>query len=434
MNKIIFPIACMFSAMAFIACENEDEFSGRTTDSTDPSSPQKEILITTETVSANGNDFALLDAADSILMIGKYVEGTQRLSRLDCVDGLNILNYTFYEDGTLESVVSNADSLALFFSNYENGTVDVLVSYGEELNYYEDVACDLSAGGGSAAHRARVAKGPFFEDDKDMFYYFSDLFLDLGELATFSNLNQALADLALHHTHILQPLMNETLQTAVTAADFCLSTTKFLGLLTAGAAVSTASSVFITLSAIISSYQAGEMLGELITSFFVNIYDAMKGYINSGIGSLKVTLSWNFLADIDLHAYEPNGTHIYWLFPYSHKTGGYLDVDNTVGGTGAIENIYWENPEEGVYRFYLHYFGGFQSGTCTASVTYKGHGRTYTVPMTEGSVENFANQNVNRYNITPQDVDNTMVMDIIIESAKKDKDTEPIVVFHRMDQ
>ncbi len=131
MNKIIFPIACMFSAMAFIACENEDEFSGRTTDSTDPSSPQKEILITTETVSANGNDFALLDAADSILMIGKYVEGTQRLSRLDCVDGLNILNYTFYEDGTLESVVSNADSLALFFSNYENGTVDVLVSYGE---------------------------------------------------------------------------------------------------------------------------------------------------------------------------------------------------------------------------------------------------------------------------------------------------------------
>lgn len=44
-------------------------------------------------------------------------------------------------------------------------------------------------------------------------------------------------------------------------------------------------------------------------------------------GFFTVTLTWNGGGDVDLHTYEPNGSHVY----YQSKSGtaGYLDVDNT---------------------------------------------------------------------------------------------------------
>lgn len=44
-------------------------------------------------------------------------------------------------------------------------------------------------------------------------------------------------------------------------------------------------------------------------------------------GFFTVTLTWNGSGDVDLHTYEPNGSHVY----YRHKRGtsGYLDFDNT---------------------------------------------------------------------------------------------------------
>ena len=48
----------------------------------------------------------------------------------------------------------------------------------------------------------------------------------------------------------------------------------------------------------------------------------------SDSGFFSVTLTWNGSGDVDLHVWEPNGTHIY----YANKVGrsGYLDVDNTI--------------------------------------------------------------------------------------------------------
>lgn len=44
-------------------------------------------------------------------------------------------------------------------------------------------------------------------------------------------------------------------------------------------------------------------------------------------GFFTATLTWNGSGDVDLHVYEPSGSHVY----YAAKTGvsGYLDVDNT---------------------------------------------------------------------------------------------------------
>jgi len=46
-----------------------------------------------------------------------------------------------------------------------------------------------------------------------------------------------------------------------------------------------------------------------------------------GNGAIKVALTWGAEPDLDLHIYEPNGTHVY----YSNRQGvsGFLDVDDT---------------------------------------------------------------------------------------------------------
>lgn len=98
-----------------------------------------------------------------------------------------------------------------------------------------------------------------------------------------------------------------------------------------------------------------------------------------GSGDLKVTLLWDFYADIDLYVKQPNDHTIYYRSSRDTSTGGYLDVDNTTGGGGAAENIYWaNNPPSGNYSVSLHYYGsgssgaGGQSGNCRVLVFWKG--------------------------------------------------------------
>lgn len=74
-------------------------------------------------------------------------------------------------------------------------------------------------------------------------------------------------------------------------------------------------------------------------------------------GNLKVTLLWDFAADIDLHILEPTGEHIYHGNKRSSKSDGFLDCDNRVGGTGAAENIFWKRPPQGEYRISVKYYG-----------------------------------------------------------------------------
>ena len=94
-------------------------------------------------------------------------------------------------------------------------------------------------------------------------------------------------------------------------------------------------------------------------------------------GALKVTLLWNFHADIDLHVKQPNGKVISYKEKKDTSTGGYLDVDNREGGDGAAENIFWNEPPTGQYLVALNYYGKSQSGkaesgTCTIVVFQEG--------------------------------------------------------------
>ena len=113
-------------------------------------------------------------------------------------------------------------------------------------------------------------------------------------------------------------------------------------------------------------------------------------------GRLKITLLWDFPGDIDLHVREPNGFEIYFNQKRDRRTGGYLDIDNTVGGHGSAENVYWETPPSGNYKVSLVYFAAAPShltgGPCTVIVKREINGE----PHTESFRVNMTTVNRNR--------------------------------------
>jgi len=69
--------------------------------------------------------------------------------------------------------------------------------------------------------------------------------------------------------------------------------------------------------------------------------------VQSGIGDVKITLSFDRLHDLDLHVVEPNGEEIFYD-NNSSATGGELDLDSGAHcevSPSNSENIFW--PREG---------------------------------------------------------------------------------------
>jgi hypothetical protein len=73
-------------------------------------------------------------------------------------------------------------------------------------------------------------------------------------------------------------------------------------------------------------------------------------------GALRFTASWSALSDVDLHVLTPGGTELYYANPTGD--GGVQDVDNTWGGTNAIENIYFDAPAAGTYTYWVVLYSG----------------------------------------------------------------------------
>jgi hypothetical protein len=72
---------------------------------------------------------------------------------------------------------------------------------------------------------------------------------------------------------------------------------------------------------------------------------------------VKITLTWDNTADLDLHVTDPDNETIYFQNPFSNS-GGALDVDD-VDGFGP-ENIYWQQngAPEGIYTVYVAHLSG----------------------------------------------------------------------------
>jgi hypothetical protein len=82
-------------------------------------------------------------------------------------------------------------------------------------------------------------------------------------------------------------------------------------------------------------------------------------------GPITVTLTWGSQPDIDLHVFEPDGSHVY----YYKKTGasGYLDVDDRNGYGPEHYYTSCSGLQIGTYEIGVNYYSG--SGTETATVT-----------------------------------------------------------------
>jgi hypothetical protein len=68
-------------------------------------------------------------------------------------------------------------------------------------------------------------------------------------------------------------------------------------------------------------------------------------------GDITVTVAWNSADDLDLHCETPGGGHIH--FGNKEADGGTLDMDCR-GGKDAAENIWFNDPLHGRYRFWVH--------------------------------------------------------------------------------
>jgi hypothetical protein len=81
-------------------------------------------------------------------------------------------------------------------------------------------------------------------------------------------------------------------------------------------------------------------------------------------GDVEIALIWNNENDLDLHCYDPTGSHIWWNTPRS-PSGGFLDVDRNRQAPyehEPVEHIRWDTNQQtrkappGRYRIYLDHF------------------------------------------------------------------------------
>lgn len=86
-------------------------------------------------------------------------------------------------------------------------------------------------------------------------------------------------------------------------------------------------------------------------------------------GAFTATLSWNGTGDVDLHTFEPNGSHVY----YSNQKGivGELDVDNTVanGPEHYFATCNESLLEEGIYRIGLNNYSQAEGRKATVQIS-----------------------------------------------------------------
>lgn len=97
--------------------------------------------------------------------------------------------------------------------------------------------------------------------------------------------------------------------------------------------------------------------------------------IEAGEGAIRASLTWGEQKDVDLHAFEPNGSHVY----YVNTTGvsGKLDVDDRSQYGPENYVVACEDVELGTYEIGLNYFAGSAPANAKISI-FLGNNETVT--------------------------------------------------------
>lgn len=101
----------------------------------------------------------------------------------------------------------------------------------------------------------------------------------------------------------------------------------------------------------------------------------------AGDGIITVTLTWGSQPDVDLHVFEPDGTHVF----YASRGGnaGFLDVDDVTGFGPEHYFASCSSLVPGFYRVGVNYFAGFAPETATIQIQAGLLLRSYQVVLTD---------------------------------------------------
>lgn len=103
-------------------------------------------------------------------------------------------------------------------------------------------------------------------------------------------------------------------------------------------------------------------------------------------GMLRITLRWSAATDLDLHVREPDGAHVF----YNARSGtdAMLDHDNTTGGAGSVENVFF-TALTGPITYWVVNYDGDAVGDYTLEVVRGGatvDSTSGTIPATAGAM------------------------------------------------
>jgi uncharacterized protein YfaP (DUF2135 family) len=95
-----------------------------------------------------------------------------------------------------------------------------------------------------------------------------------------------------------------------------------------------------------------------ITSDMISVLDSLvtpRQIVEPGV--ITVSLTWGSEPDMDLHVYEPNGSHVFWYTPDGFS--GFLDKDDVNSwGPEHYTVDTCDSLETGSYRVALDYYEG----------------------------------------------------------------------------
>lgn len=379
--------------MVLSSCSNEDKSNQ---DNNDESSTleNSDVVLAYDAYHETAYPVSIFNPGNQTITMFKTDE-SGFVTSFDCLflEDNTSVTATFNEDGLLNGIGTEGATIA--FSNYRDNVVDIAIISGDETllikefksaKEWKEIAQSLRFNFSAEVTRGEQT-GYYEKVSSYMQFIGSQLYNDL-KMALESHKGFSGQKIAISR---LLAIFQDTFMLEVAHPQDLDYTTFFMELATMAKLPITPWGVFLFL---VSNYDTIEAFFEEMTYNLLEMHeeyfkdrDNAIGALNSGYGELKATLSWNFYADIDIHAFEPSGIHIYWNNPKSSVSGGYLDVDNREGGAGAIENIYWEKAEEGEYDIFIDYYGEstlndlFQTGECLVSVYCNGYGKTYRIPL-----------------------------------------------------
>jgi|GEM_PF-1489543 len=101
----------------------------------------------------------------------------------------------------------------------------------------------------------------------------------------------------------------------------------------------------------------------------------------AGDGIITVTLNWGSEPDVDLHVFEPNGSHVY----YANRQGqaGFLDVDDVTSFGPEHYFAACSTLQPGTYRVGVNYYSGFGPETAIIQVQAGVLLRRYEIRLTD---------------------------------------------------